>query len=66
MLCAKQIVTHLLITGQRFAMMEMKTIIATLVHNFYLQPIHNLKDIPFLADFILRLKHPLHVKVVPV
>jgi len=47
-------------------MMEMKTMIATLVHNFYLEPIDRLKDIPFLADFILRVKHSLRVKFVPI
>ncbi|RLU27446.1 hypothetical protein DMN91_001250 [Ooceraea biroi] len=52
--------------GQRFAMMELKTVIGTLVHNFYLEPIDYLKDIRCLADIIIRIKEPVRVKIIPI
>ncbi|EZA46562.1 hypothetical protein X777_00032 [Ooceraea biroi] len=47
-------------------MMELKTVIGTLVHNFYLEPIDRLKDIRFFMDLIIRPKHPVRVKFVPI
>ncbi|XP_026831396.1 cytochrome P450 4C1 isoform X1 [Ooceraea biroi] len=52
--------------GQRFAMMELKTVISTLVHNFYLEPIDHLKDVQFLMAIIMRSKQPMRVKFVPI
>uniref|UniRef100_UPI003B63BAC5 cytochrome P450 4C1-like n=1 Tax=Odontomachus brunneus TaxID=486640 RepID=UPI003B63BAC5 len=52
--------------GQRFAMLEMKIMIATLVRNFYLEPIDYLKDMKIIADIILRPNHPLRVRFVPI
>ncbi|XP_018393740.1 PREDICTED: cytochrome P450 4C1-like [Cyphomyrmex costatus] len=51
--------------GQRFAMLEMKTMIASLVHNFYLEPVDYLKNLPLQLGLILRLSHPLRIKFVP-
>ncbi|KAL6259145.1 hypothetical protein P5V15_009067 [Pogonomyrmex californicus] len=45
--------------GQRFAMLEMKAIIAPLVYNFYLEPIDYLKDFRFIVDLINRVAHPI-------
>ncbi|XP_011631299.2 cytochrome P450 4C1-like, partial [Pogonomyrmex barbatus] len=52
--------------GQRFAMLEMKAIIAPLIYNFYLEPIDYLKNIRFMADFVLHVVHPIRVRCVPI
>ncbi|XP_029157493.1 cytochrome P450 4C1-like [Nylanderia fulva] len=52
--------------GQRFAMLEMKAMIAPLVHNFYLEPVDHIKDIRLRADLIIRPSHPVRVKFVPI
>nr|NP_001352304.1 cytochrome P450 4C1-like [Cyphomyrmex costatus] len=52
--------------GQRFAMLEMKAIIASLIHNFYLEPIDYLKDLRMEVDLVLRPAHPLRVRFVPI
>ncbi|EFN60503.1 hypothetical protein EAG_00117, partial [Camponotus floridanus] len=51
-----------IIAGQRFAMLEMKAIIAPLVHNFYLEPVDYLKDVQMKANIILRPSYPVHIK----
>ncbi|KAL6262133.1 hypothetical protein P5V15_007232 [Pogonomyrmex californicus] len=52
--------------GQRFAMLEMKTVIAALVNNFYLEPVDYLKNLRFKLDMITRVTHPIRVKFVPI
>ncbi|XP_032677792.1 cytochrome P450 4C1-like isoform X1 [Odontomachus brunneus] len=52
--------------GQRFAMLEMKAMIATLVRNFYVEPIDYLKDMEIISDLVLRPNHPLNVRFVPI
>uniref|UniRef100_UPI0005D394C3 uncharacterized LOC105432372 n=1 Tax=Pogonomyrmex barbatus TaxID=144034 RepID=UPI0005D394C3 len=52
--------------GQRFAMLEMKAIIAPLVYNFYLEPIDYLKDFRFIVDLINRVAHPIRVRCIPI
>ncbi|KAL0120083.1 hypothetical protein PUN28_008041 [Cardiocondyla obscurior] len=52
--------------GQRFAMLEMKAIIAPVIHNFYVEPIDYLKNIEMNLDFILRPANSLRVKFVPI
>ncbi|XP_077274027.1 cytochrome P450 4C1-like isoform X2 [Temnothorax americanus] len=52
--------------GQRFAMLELKAMIAPLVHNFYLEPIDYLKNLRMQVDLVLRPAHPLRVKFIPV
>ncbi|XP_011871473.1 PREDICTED: cytochrome P450 4C1-like, partial [Vollenhovia emeryi] len=50
--------------GQRYAMLEMKAMIAPLIHNFYLEPIDYLKNIRMNVDLLLRPSHPLRVKFI--
>ncbi|XP_011858656.1 PREDICTED: cytochrome P450 4C1-like isoform X2 [Vollenhovia emeryi] len=50
--------------GQRFAMLEMKAMIAPLIHNFYLEPIDYLKNVRINVDILLRPSHPLRVKFI--
>ncbi|XP_025262469.1 cytochrome P450 4C1-like isoform X1 [Camponotus floridanus] len=52
--------------GQRFGLLEMKAIVAPLVHNFYLEPVEYLKNIQFKTDVIIRLTHPVHVRFIPI
>ncbi|XP_020289589.1 cytochrome P450 4C1-like [Pseudomyrmex gracilis] len=52
--------------GQRFAMYEMKAMIASLIHHFYIEPVDLLKNLKIKADLILRPAHPVHVKFVPI
>ncbi|XP_026829047.1 cytochrome P450 4C1-like isoform X2 [Ooceraea biroi] len=52
--------------GQRFAMMEMKVVVAFLVHKFYLEPMQRAADVRLTGNIILRPAHPVRVKFVPV
>ncbi|XP_011701315.1 PREDICTED: cytochrome P450 4C1-like [Wasmannia auropunctata] len=52
--------------GQRYAMLEMKAMIASLIYDFYLEPVDYLKDLRLLMDIILRPAYPLRVKFVPI
>ncbi|KAL6256425.1 hypothetical protein P5V15_012538 [Pogonomyrmex californicus] len=52
--------------GQRFALLEMKSIITSLIYNFYLEPIEYLKDIPFIADITIRPAYPFRLKFIPI
>ncbi|KAL6268490.1 hypothetical protein P5V15_001623 [Pogonomyrmex californicus] len=52
--------------GQRFALLEMKSFIASVIYNFFLEPIENLKDVQFNADMMLRPAYPLRLKFVPI
>ncbi|EFN68648.1 hypothetical protein EAG_01219, partial [Camponotus floridanus] len=47
--------------GQRFALLEMKAMIAPLIHNFFLEPIDYLKDIQMKAGIVLRFS-PIRIK----
>lgn len=48
--------------GQKFATLEMKTVIQYLVLNFYLTAITKREDIKFIADLVLRAQHPILVQ----
>ncbi|KAL6416370.1 hypothetical protein ACFW04_013526 [Cataglyphis niger] len=52
--------------GQRFGLLELKAMIAPLIHNFYLEPIDHLKDIRLTADMIIRPSQPVHIKFIPI
>ncbi|KAL6431901.1 hypothetical protein ACFW04_007377 [Cataglyphis niger] len=52
--------------GQRFGMLMMKVLIASLVHNFYLEPIDCLKDIQLKFDMMIQPSQPVHVKFIPI
>lgn len=52
--------------GQRYAMLEMKAMVASLVRNFYLEPVDYLKDIKFVVDLVLRPAHSVRLKFVPI
>ncbi|XP_011701422.1 PREDICTED: cytochrome P450 4C1-like [Wasmannia auropunctata] len=52
--------------GQRFAMLELKAIMASLIHNFYLKPVDYIKDLRFMQDMVTRVAHPIRVRFVPI
>ncbi|XP_071576723.1 cytochrome P450 4C1-like isoform X2 [Temnothorax nylanderi] len=52
--------------GQRFAMLEMKVMVASLIHSFYVEPIDYLKNLRMQPDMVLRPAHPLRVKFIPI
>lgn len=54
------------VTGQKFAMMELKTFVSLLVYNFHLEPINKTKELIFTADLVLRTKDPIQVKLIPI
>ncbi|EFN69702.1 Cytochrome P450 4C1, partial [Camponotus floridanus] len=52
--------------GQRFGLLMMKTLIASVIHNFYLKPVEYLKNIRLLYDIIIRPAHPVHIRFIPI
>ncbi|XP_070168058.1 cytochrome P450 4C1-like [Polyergus mexicanus] len=52
--------------GQRFGLLEMKAMIAPLVHNFYLEPIDYLKNIQLKFHLLICPSHPVHIKFIPI
>ncbi|KAL2723978.1 cytochrome P450 4C1-like [Vespula squamosa] len=52
--------------GQRFAMLELKVIVAYILHNFHLEPVDDLDDVKMSIDFTLHSTKPLRVKFVPI
>jgi len=54
------------IVGQRFGLLEMKAMVALLVHNFYLEPVEYLKNIQLKADIVIRPSHPIHMRFIPI
>ncbi|XP_014206462.1 cytochrome P450 4C1-like [Copidosoma floridanum] len=52
--------------GQKFAMMELKSLISHLLYHFYLEPIDLAHEVPITPDLVLRPARPIHVKFVPI
>ncbi|XP_015127504.1 cytochrome P450 4C1 [Diachasma alloeum] len=52
--------------GAKFAMLEMRTILALLLTNFYFEPVESLRDAHFFTDLLVRFRDPMHVKFVPI
>jgi len=46
-------------------MLQMKMMVASLIHNFYLEPVDYIKDIRFQINVMVH-PHPLRVRFVPV
>lgn len=47
-------------------MLELKTVLAGLLHNFYLEPMEIAANIRILPDLVIRCAHPVHCKLVPI
>ncbi|XP_015189731.1 PREDICTED: cytochrome P450 4C1-like [Polistes dominula] len=52
--------------GQKYAMFEIKLMVAHILHNFYLEPVEDLDDIKLMGNIILRPATPLRVKFIPI
>lgn len=63
--CFYFIEVNFLFTGQRFAMLELKTLVAHLLHNFILEPIDHSRDIKFSVDLVIRPATSIRVKFTP-
>ncbi|KAJ0175528.1 hypothetical protein K1T71_008687 [Dendrolimus kikuchii] len=48
--------------GQKFAMMEMKTVMSGLIRRFHLHPVTRHEDLTFICDIVLRVKEPVYVR----
>uniref|UniRef100_A0A2Y9D1T1 Cytochrome P450 n=1 Tax=Anopheles dirus TaxID=7168 RepID=A0A2Y9D1T1_9DIPT len=48
--------------GQRFAILELKTVLAAILMNFRILPVTTREELVFVADIILRTKDPIMVK----
>uniref|UniRef100_A0A0C9R7T7 CYP4C1_7 protein n=3 Tax=Fopius arisanus TaxID=64838 RepID=A0A0C9R7T7_9HYME len=52
--------------GQKFAMVEMKIIMAGLLLNFHFEPMELAANIRMVPDFVMRTAHPVSLKFVPI
>lgn len=52
--------------GQKFAMFELKVLIAHILHNFRLEPVDEVDDVIISADITLTPSKPLHVRFIPI
>ena len=48
--------------GQKFAMLELKSVISEIVLNFQLEPVTRAEDVVFKSDLVLRSKHPIRIR----
>ncbi|XP_068991334.1 uncharacterized protein [Neodiprion pinetum] len=51
--------------GQKFAMLELKVLVAHFLHNFYFDPMDFSSDVQILPDLVLRPSKPIRMKFVP-
>ncbi|KAI5643380.1 cytochrome p450 domain-containing protein [Phthorimaea operculella] len=51
--------------GQKFAMLEMKTVMSGLLRRFRLEPVTRSDQVVLVSDLVLRAKHPMYVKFRP-
>lgn len=51
--------------GQKFAMLEMQTLIVNVLLKYHLKPITRVEDVVFIADMVLRPKTRIRVKFDP-
>lgn len=49
--------------GQKFAQLEMKTVLVAVLERFRLKPVTRREEIVFMADLVLRAKTPLKVRL---
>ncbi|XP_044010801.1 cytochrome P450 4C1-like isoform X2 [Aphidius gifuensis] len=52
--------------GQKFAMLELKTVLAGLLHNFKFEAMESAANIRILPDLVIRCAHPVNVKFIPI
>ncbi|XP_047354947.1 cytochrome P450 4C1-like [Vespa velutina] len=52
--------------GQKFAMLELKLMVAYILHNFYLEPVDELDEVKMIGDTILCSSKPIRVEFIPI
>lgn len=52
------------LSGQKFAMMELRTVVTEIVRNFELIPITRVEDVKIISDLVLRAKDPIFIQFV--
>lgn len=55
--------TH--VVGQKYAMLELKTVLIYVISNFFLEPVTRIEDMVFVSDLILHTNHPVKMKFIP-
>lgn len=53
-----------MVSGRKFAMMELKSLISQILYNFYLEPVDRIDDIKLIATMILRPLKPIRMKMI--
>ena len=53
-------------SGQKFAMMELKSTFAHILNDFYLEPVTRLADMKMTLDIVIRPKDPVIIKFVKI
>lgn len=48
--------------GQKFAMLEIKTLISRLIRKYQFEPVTRSSDLKFYVDFVLKTSHPIYVR----
>ena len=61
-----RLVRFLCVAGQKFAMMELKSVIARILHDYYLEPVDRISDMKLIADIVLRPRDPARVKFIKI
>lgn len=51
-------------SGQKFAMLELKSIVSSILRNFILEPIDTAEDMQLQQDVVLRNKKAIYVKFI--
>lgn len=51
-----------MLSGQRFAMLEMKTLMSGLLRKYQIEPVTKTSEIVFKMDIVLRAKDPMYVR----
>ncbi|XP_046827046.1 cytochrome P450 4C1-like [Vespa crabro] len=52
--------------GQKFAMLELKLMVAYILHNFYLNPVDELDEVKMIGDLVLCSSKPLRLEFIPI
>ncbi|KAI4475758.1 hypothetical protein M0802_015035 [Mischocyttarus mexicanus] len=52
--------------GQKYAMLEIKLMVAHILHNFYLEPVEDLDKVKLGGNINLKPEKPVHVKFIPI
>lgn len=52
------------VSGQKFAMLELKALVGNLLHKFYLEPIDLSSEVRLMSDLVIRPVTPIRIKLI--